>query len=1432
MRAVAIAPLILALAGLAAADATADALASPEPAVRLQTLRTLAGGDRTELAPAVAVALEDRYAEIRTAAADALVAWGAASHPALLERLHGGSYLAALHGAQVAARQGAIAAPLADALLALLTDPQTAADVQQTALWALSRIGGAAPQALPILAQPRSSWLLWQRYYQAIAAQGPAARPLVPLLLEQRTVPFARDALPSVLEAEALEDLLWRLYAEEPVLGAALPAATAIASLPVSVPDGTAIAEPHRAPGGRAGSPGYTLPDRWWVAPGPVTPALLEELGRDPFAVLRSWRELPAEGMVRRGEDTDDAAADDESAVNPWTSVPFGVSGLRFKVVVDGLAGERCVVVAPLRLSATTVLQFSWSAPTTRAWWSGQPIRDGERLRLAPGLHILVLEAPVKVGPPPVVERLVLNPRLRCMPRLTDLRICPPMLVQSWESQWMRDRPCPFPVARGAVAVQEPRREQTLDPAPPVPPPAYGAADFVPSPAHPVGFCADGNGWYEGAEPPAEWWTARPEVREVRQFRSGYTWRDADFSTRKDWVLGEGTAKNLLWRAPVPGWGDCQPVVVGKRVINIFDPDQVICYHADTGAVLWQDTLGVMRLRPDEERAESDRLQMCFELSRAYTLGLMNANRTNGKHQALPDKNPNPDPEAIRGLLANLERWRLGPLAAEPERWAEALAYDRAALTAALAGDRSRMLRPAMGGRWDRQTSWLQDRLQRHLDSREHGKPMVPMLTYWSGHVGYAMASPVSDGQVVGVCFGYGQVAVYDVVSGRRLWGALDVLPGTGDMYHATSPLLWRELLIVRTRGIASEVDAATLQGRNDLFLRGNWKNTLRAYDKLTGEIRWQAELPEARRAGGSHGGHASPILAEAVAEDGRVVPVILANGGEIVRPSDGRQLGALERSYSFYHARGGLVIGSAPHCCDWYRLRLVAPDRVVAEVLHRLPRCGGDHGPTVLAGGWFSNRQVAVGSADTALLSLTGPRPFFRKGEDDPLSVAGTHLVWLNPVACNDHWRMRDDLSCLALGHVADASDAAMPVTLSRRNLIGGAIPVVDRLFAEYLQGMDLSKNYGCYKGLPAWFGVRLGGVACHGRRLYISTNVGMYCIGPAVAGTAQDDAGIVQELRTAEDRGRVLPWLDHASAQYRYEAVRALRRLGAAPELDRCRRLLAEDAYEEIRAEALLALEAAGARQAPWQSLLAALSEDPHLDAYRLVFGGGAEDDPRTWRRQDALLTLRSLGEVAARWLAEDLAACDDDVARAARFGAGAFLAQAHPALVAAAIDQLQRPPAPAAPRGPRHDLRTVEAAALLLCRHAPQDPGAIAALLAALPCLGGPPLPYVLLTLHRAQAPLGPQADAYIALLRDGWRNEAAADLLMAQGPAAACLLPHLRRLAADPELPWASRIAAVIAVIEGTQPPRWRRPPERLPANGAEPDPDAAERSAPP
>jgi hypothetical protein len=126
--------------------------------------------------------------------------------------------------------------------------------------------------------------------------------------------------------------------------------------------------------------------------------------------------------------------------------------------------------------------------------------------------------------------------------------------------------------------------------------PNYGAEDFLPTPQTPIGFQADGNGWYPGATPPTEWWEGTPVEKEMGVAGSNSRYNPKSDKRTKVWSLGDAKSKNILWKSPIPGWGDAQPIVVGDRVMVCCDPDVVVCYDANDGKVLWQDRLRVMTL--------------------------------------------------------------------------------------------------------------------------------------------------------------------------------------------------------------------------------------------------------------------------------------------------------------------------------------------------------------------------------------------------------------------------------------------------------------------------------------------------------------------------------------------------------------------------------------------------------------------------------------------------------------------------------------------------------------------------------------------------------------------------------------------------------------------------------------------------------------------
>jgi hypothetical protein len=69
-----------------------------------------------------------------------------------------------------------------------------------------------------------------------------------------------------------------------------------------------------------------------------------------------------------------------------------------------------------------------------------------------------------------------------------------------------------------------------------------------------VGWRTDGSGSYTKAQPPLEW----------------------------------STTKNVVWRTPMPGASNSQPVLVGHRIFICSEPCTLLCLHRDDSKILWQ----------------------------------------------------------------------------------------------------------------------------------------------------------------------------------------------------------------------------------------------------------------------------------------------------------------------------------------------------------------------------------------------------------------------------------------------------------------------------------------------------------------------------------------------------------------------------------------------------------------------------------------------------------------------------------------------------------------------------------------------------------------------------------------------------------------------------------------------------------------------------
>jgi outer membrane protein assembly factor BamB len=127
---------------------------------------------------------------------------------------------------------------------------------------------------------------------------------------------------------------------------------------------------------------------------------------------------------------------------------------------------------------------------------------------------------------------------------------------------------------------------------------------------------------------------------------------------------------------------------------------------------------------------------------------------------------------------------------------------------------------------------------------------------------GYTAPTPATDGQRVYVLFGSAVLAALDL-KGNLLWRKT-LEPYDFDVCIGTSPVLFKDTVLVMCE-------------------EQHKKSVLRAFDKKTGEERWQAKRPEADWT------HSTPVLADI---GGR--PQLLVAGANAVEgldPSDGQRL-------------------------------------------------------------------------------------------------------------------------------------------------------------------------------------------------------------------------------------------------------------------------------------------------------------------------------------------------------------------------------------------------------------------------------------------------------------------------------------------------------------------------------------------------------------
>jgi hypothetical protein len=792
----------------------------------------------------------------------------------------------------------------------------------------------------------------------------------------------------------------------------------------------------------------------------------------------------------------------------------------------------------------------------------------------------------------------------------------------------------------------------------------FGSADWKASPTGTVGFCGQqNNNWYPGATPPLEWWDGTPAKVKTRKAVPFYPGEYGDeFETDG---FADSKSKNILWKSPLPGWADSLPVAVSPsapstgsgqagsgraRVITLSSPHYVTCWDADTGKVLWQDELKLMTLpvlSADRKSVESAPdpaavAQDLFERVLGYThvrlaaTGFQRDFKDNTKYRwtaRVP---------LLQHAIDVLEKWKT-ELASENPDIAPSLEAEQALLRDCLNNvpqkerqDRGLPGQKSFGGGYAGSAVWVYAQapdLQTYAMKKLGLRP-GHFVNGWGAWVSDTMSTPVSDGEVVGVMFGHGQVAVYELATGKRLWAWRDPQMNASSVSHLPSPMIWKDLMIFKAAG-------------SDTGKPPAYQHTMMAVDKRTGVVRW--EVPSGQGGcvwGGSHGDHMSPLLLRLGDR-----AVVVSNLGTVLDPETGATLAQLPKAAGPGNPKGHWQTGHMLGIGD--RLLRGAGSDAGATPISVWPMrfVGGklevNEGFIIPArsdqGSFAAGERITVVGGTMFDWATGQPRAQLPREVGSDTTLVGNRLI--APQGHSDVEMRREDLLTVANFTVFDVTDPASPRPLSNRSRLGGPqtpADVADKYFSEFRKPELKRFGLGGYLGIGAYFGHRVGGLTAHGERLFIRSQTHLYCIGPAVKGTAKDDPQVVAAIRAGRD---VAKYLDSDSAQYRHEAVKKLASLGQVQAASAKLETLAKtDPYEEIRADALRALGLA-TNQPGFLVLRQAITNEivAHHENHTHVGLG------------DTVLTLKLLGSDADAVLVSLLTNADGKVRRNGAAAAG---------------------------------------------------------------------------------------------------------------------------------------------------------------------------------
>lgn len=254
----------------------------------------------------------------------------------------------------------------------------------------------------------------------------------------------------------------------------------------------------------------------------------------------------------------------------------------------------------------------------------------------------------------------------------------------------------------------------------------------------------------------------------------------ADCRPVLDW--DEASGRNIVWRTPLPNYGNASPIVVGDRAFVMCEPGwpegndapQLVCIDADSGEILWQRLVDHFAALPGGQSARAAALRRELYAARIKSY--------RAQHE-------------LRGMSG-----------AKAEAHADQARKEGAIFLAKDDGKWS-VLKPSGIGRnnpyrdtWEPKWEELKEQFHFHWPA-------------WNTFgIGFQFATPVSDGEAVYVVTGFNAAACFDMDGScrwLRFFGDFDPSGhDVGSFVH--SPIIIDGVLIVSTGGVLRGIERSS----------------------------------------------------------------------------------------------------------------------------------------------------------------------------------------------------------------------------------------------------------------------------------------------------------------------------------------------------------------------------------------------------------------------------------------------------------------------------------------------------------------------------------------------------------------------------------------------------------------------------------------------